>query len=63
MLSISAEHRFCSEYKRQIQSLELRLAQMEELADRKLSDENSALKTEVEELQATVQTLKAQTHT
>ncbi|KAH6919026.1 hypothetical protein BKA70DRAFT_1367098 [Coprinopsis sp. MPI-PUGE-AT-0042] len=51
------------EYKRQIQSLELRLAQMEELADpgsRRLSDENSALKTEVEELQATVQTLKAQ---
>lgn len=53
-----------SEYKRQIQSLELRLAQMEEMADpgsRRLSDENSALKSEVEELQATVQTLKAQT--
>lgn len=53
-----------SEYRAKIQSLELRLAQMEEisaeLADQQLADENTVLKTEIEELQSTIATLKQQ---
>ncbi|KAF6764764.1 hypothetical protein DFP72DRAFT_954426 [Ephemerocybe angulata] len=50
------------DYRRQIQSLELRLAQMENIevgaSEQKLADENAVLKTEIEELQSIVATLK-----
>ncbi|KAF5324565.1 hypothetical protein D9611_004265 [Ephemerocybe angulata] len=52
------------DYRRQIQSLELRLAQMENIevgaSEQKLADENAVLKTEIEELQSIVATLKEQ---